>query len=397
MKLVRREHRLWPQHARQSTEDMPTGTQLSEYTDLAVSDAGIPLAAIDGAESRFPVDARRRPREALVRGWGCPHVLETSDSYGHTKWRLDTTNTVNASIACNELDQGDLDDRIDMRRLVKTPACWLSNLRVLCGDRWYIDAHQLIIARELEIIRKLPDLPLDRLADLDNEDLFVKLLAVSQTTWLFVQLSMRLLRGIPTTQLEVMTMGYALCSATTYILLIRRPKGVQTVIEVEAVRYPTSKELGLIANVGPHVWGGYRSGISIPNNSIHYTGNDRFYVLPASLAMTIFGSLHFTAWNFEFPSRTEAILWRTSTILTVAALPAVRGCFAIIRAIDAMLQTNFLGERKEDILAHSAFLSFLMLFIAARYFIVLEVFYSLAYQPPGSYQSTWAAYIPHVG
>jgi hypothetical protein len=340
-------------------------------------------------------------RLALAQGWGCVHTLNNPRSYGYLEWHADTHNTATARLACKNIDRGHLDDRIETRALFATPIEWLTNLRVLCGDRWYVDANQLLLARELGIIGKLPKLSTERVSDLSKEDIFVKLLAISQIIWLCLQLSMRLGQGVPTTQLEVMTMGYAICSAVTYFLLFDRPRDVMTVFEVEAARYPTSDEMSFIASIGPKISGVFRSTVSLPNNSTHEDTRHLEMAVSSTLAVFLFGIVHFAAWGYEFPTQTELNLWRASTVVTIAAVPAMYAAASIARQFNATFNSNPPGwlVSRERVQWHLIFVQFWILaplFVAARLFILVEVIRSLAYQPPGSYKTTWAAYVPHV-
>lgn len=259
-------------------------------------DQEIPLVSSDRTAETTSYRTREVLRRAVILGNGWFPALETSRLCGKIEWLPDDFNTMNYRIAYNEMLQGCSDDTSDDQIFTyRHPVRWLTNLRVLCGDRWYLDANQLLLARKLGIIKQLPNLSADQISDLNKEDISVKLLAISQIIRLCLQLSMRLSQGVPTTQLEVMTMGYALCSAITYIMLFDRPKDVTTVFEVGAARYTTSSEMSFIASKGPNTMGRYRSTVSIPNNSTHRDGLSLERALSSSFAVVLFGSLHFAA------------------------------------------------------------------------------------------------------
>ena len=388
------------QDSHQSTESLLTDRR-SSYEGPENAQQGHPLATMGETARTVPDFVSSMLRLALARGWGCVHTLKNPRSHGYVEWHLDTHNTATAHLACKNIDRGHLGDRIETRTLFTNPFEWLTNLRVLCGDRWYVDANQLLLARELGIIGKLPKLSTERVSDLSKEDIFVKLLAISKIIWLCLQLSMRLSQGVPTTQLEVMTMGYALCSAVTYFLLFDRPRDVMTVFEVEAARYPTSDEMSLIASIGPLVFGFFRTTLSLPNNSTHQNGQTPERPLSSSFAVFLFGVMHFAAWGYKFPTQTELNLWRASTIVTIAAVPAMVTLGVLTQLFNATCNSNPPGwlvsrGRVQLLFIFVQFWILAPLFVAARLFILVEVIRSLAYQPPGSYKTTWAAYVPHV-
>lgn len=187
-----------------------------------------------------------------------------------------------ARAAIATLDECFDDEAMANALISMPPSIWLTNLRALCGNRWSLDAKQLLLARRLEIIDKLPSLTEDEIEDLNKGDMFLKMVAVLQILWLCVQLCTRLARRIPTTQLEIVTLAFTVCSISTYLLFLSRPKDVHTVREVDATRSPTPSEILQIAVVGPGISGCWRQDVAIPNNSIHRTGEHVSYGAPAS-------------------------------------------------------------------------------------------------------------------
>jgi hypothetical protein len=388
------------QDSQQSTQSLLTNRR-SSVEESEYAQHGSPLVTLGEPPRAVPDSVRSLLRRGLEINLGCLHAFERPHSYGNVEWYPDALNASNARLAYNNLHRDHVDDRIKTHILFEAPITWLTNLRVLCGDRWYVDANRLLLARELGIVAKLPKLSAERVSDLNKEDIFVKLLAISQIVWLCLQLSMRLGQGISTTQLEIMTMGYAVCSAMTYFFLFNRPKDVTTVFDVEAARYPTSDEFSFIASIGPDIFGPFRSTVSLPNNSVHQNGYGDM-VLGSTFAVVCFGSLHLAAWNYEFPTPTERTLWRASTLMTITVIPAM--CILPLLALlfNALFNSNPPGRlvSRANVQRFCVSVTFWVmapLFIAARLFILVEVIRSLAYQPPGSYKTTWASYVPYVG
>jgi hypothetical protein len=271
------------------------------------------------------------------------------------------------------------------------PSHWLANLRALCGDRWSLDGSQLAHARKLGIIEKLPRITEDQIDDLNKGDVFLKVLAVVQIMWLCIQLITRLSRRLPTTQLEVVTLAFAVTSIITYALFYSRPKDVQTVREVYAIRDPTPAELARLATLGPDTMLNSRSDISIPNTSTHSRTENHLSACAAAM-LVVFGGIHLLAWNYEFPTPVERRLWQASAIVTLAAFPLI-GILAVIGE-----NIWFSSHYNSFVLAVGPLVIILIaLFIAARAFILVEVVRSLAFQPPETFRTTWAANVPHVG
>lgn len=160
----------------------------------------------------------------------------------------------------------------------------------------------------------------DEIEDLNKSEMFLKILAVLQIMWLCVQPCTRLVRRIPTTQLEIVTLAFTICSIFTYLLFLSRPKDVHTVREIDASGYPTPSEILQIAVVSPGISGCWRQDVAIPNNSIHSTGGLHF-LWSTCILMVIFGALHLISWNYDFPTEVEKTLWRASIVITITAMP----------------------------------------------------------------------------
>jgi hypothetical protein len=318
----------------------------------------------------------------------CPHQMYARHWFGIASWELDPTNV---GIAREAFATIDLKNEPSLDGLSVTPFLWLSNLPYLCGDRWSLDANQLALTRELGIIDKLPRITEDEINDLNKGDIVVKFLAVSQISWLCIQLVTRLSRKIPTTQLELLTLAFAICSIITYGFYYNRPKDVQTVREVLAVRDPTPAELARIANVGPACWIVSRQNASVPNNAMHGM-NRPYFLLCSMLGLIVFGSLHLLAWNSEFPSQVERRLWQASALVTIAVMPSANLFVNIIARLPMLTRISWTGVQVTIIISVHIFA-----FVAARAFILVEVVRSLAYQPPETFRTTWAANVPHVG
>jgi hypothetical protein len=99
--------------------------------------------------------------------------------------------------------------------------------------------------------------------------------------------------------------------------------------------------------------------------------------------------MHLLAWNYEFPTPVERRLWQASAIVTLATLPL----FVLVGFVFAhRMFVSFSGY-----LVGLVSLILAVVFIAARLSILVEVVRSLAFQPPETFRTTWAANVPHVG
>lgn len=276
---------------------------------------------------------------------------------------------------------------------------WFANLRVCQGDTWIVDANQLFLLRKMDIIQSLPRLSEDSLRDRNKSDELVKLFALGQVLWLVIQLITRLERHLPISQLEIVTLSFAACSVFTYMLLLQKPKDVQTSIDVDAARYPTPEEMVRIAVCGPYTFGTSRHHPWIPNNALHRDqemgGSAMVYMTLGTLfGALIFGAIHCLAWNTTFPTAVERTIWRVASVVTTATTPIEVLIVVMFRKIAA--PDGFKLPKYK----HSTKIWLFILSIPyglARTFVFVEIFRSLFYLPVDGFVTTWARNFPHIG
>ena len=139
------------------------------------------------------------------------------------------------------------------------------------------------------------------------------------------------------------------------------------------------------------------------------------YLLRFFIPLTsAYGGIHLSAWNFEFPSRIESVIWRIACFIIMGssfALVAVRGVVKIYKDVD-----SYFYQKREQLPPFSryrrvlnlpasfikigvrSFAELLLLcYAAARLYLVVESFVSLRQVPIGVYAAVpWVQNIPHV-
>ncbi|KAJ9487917.1 hypothetical protein VN97_g5395 [Penicillium thymicola] len=367
------------------------------WSDSHIHYANMGGFAIQFADSDAIAGSQEIPSiKDLPEGIRTPQILQRSmqkisNAIGKVDWALDRSNILAIEKANSIVSQGYLKKE---RILNMSYTNWVGNLTLLCGNLWVVDANQLLLARERGIIDKLPYISQDSLDDHNNGDIVVKLLALLQISWMFIQLGVRLARNLPTSQLEIFTLSFAICSSITYIMLIDKPQDVRTSYTIKAVRHPSVEDLIYMANAGP-VGNVFKSNIWIPNDAMHRDAIRKVPGYVMSLAYFFaFGATHCVAWNFDFPTAVERLLWRLSSVVTAVALP-----FAYLISDPIWLKVFKLESQPRilELVEGSLLVLIVVVFILARLFITVEVVRSLAFLPPGAFIGTWTANIPHVG
>ncbi|KAH6717682.1 hypothetical protein BKA61DRAFT_716038 [Leptodontidium sp. MPI-SDFR-AT-0119] len=297
------------------------------------------------------------------------------------------------------------------------------NLERFKHEAWALTALQLLRAKDFQLFKLLPPVSSQDLESMTNTDFLAKLIAVTQVIWLMIQLLIRHQNGILSSQMEIATLAFAACSIVTYVIHWDRPRGITTRYEIKATKAPKEDQILALATFGPgYLWTWHRvqgdkdeslNLMPIPNDASHavylanlFSGYDNtitrtlmaWFSLnhPAVVSViagsviggTLFGSLHCLAWNFHFPTHSELILWRISSILTTV-LPLLSVYFNL-----QWSHYNAWAENKETLMARRihgiVLLAFFGLpYILARMFLVFEIFWTLFFLPQEAFIDTW--------
>ena len=312
---------------------------------------------------------------------------EQRNEWGASIWTADDTNLHNVQSA-SKPQQLDIFSRSWEKERYLKRAAWdyFQQLVPLQGGLWVLDACQLLLARKMGIIARLPDVSTDQIQDRNKKDAVLKILAVCQVTWLLIQVAVRAARNLDPSQLEIVVLAFSACTVCTYVLYWSKPQDVRTTLSIAACRRPSATEISRIAIHGPAHMGS--SGSRMPNDATH-CGALRPLLLAVAVAAILFGGIHFFAWNSVFPTPGERTLWRAAIVMTVAIPVAILLCSTVTQSI------THTGLR------HYIRVSILLLlgpgYVVARVYITVESLRTLLYLSAESYQSTWTTDLPHMG
>jgi hypothetical protein len=269
------------------------------------------------------------------------------------------------------------------------------NLVRLRERKWALDGAQFILAREQGLIASIPNITEEEIDDKSNGDSLAKFLACVQVGWQIVQLLIRWGKHLPASQLEVVTVAYSLLTFFIYIMNWSKPQDVDTPCIVSALRYPTIEELIALAEVGPSYVAGAFAGFeyAIPEHAVHsnFEKGDRMDGGVSSWlggigGGLIFGALHCAAWNFNFPSTVESLLWKISSLITTG-IPLIYGTRAALMPWLESTENRQRWSLVEDTLIPSTGILVTILYIFSRCFILVETFRSLFFLVPDAFQS----------
>ncbi|KAF4565303.1 hypothetical protein EYR36_001873 [Pleurotus pulmonarius] len=175
--------------------------------------------------------------------------------------------------------------------------------------------------------------------DKSKGDGLAKAIVVIQTAYFLIQLFARVAQRLIITKLEIMTLAYALLCGMLYIFWWHKPYNVQRPISVSIEKFnphpsPSKGKSGIarimsggfILNVHRSVIGD-GEGLEVLEISGDFelsmnVNLHRLATISSFLTATAFGGVHCIAWNFEFTTPVERLIWNISAAL-VTTIPLV--------------------------------------------------------------------------
>ncbi|THU76973.1 hypothetical protein K435DRAFT_894766 [Dendrothele bispora CBS 962.96] len=286
----------------------------------------------------------------------------------------------------------------------------------------------------------------------NSTDFLTKFIAVVQTTWFILQCIARKTEGLVVTDLEIVTLAFALLNIATYVLWWNKPQRVRYPVKIDYCRSAKSKVkikkdrsikggvetmltsfrdwLSRKSNVAwksftdwiEEPWKGlirhswpvritifliWDATTSFTRNTIHlYSGKGSYQKglesTPSSAYFTflllflIFGGVHCAPWNSTFPTPLEQILWRISAV-TVTACPFVILFLLVIQLPFARGDIPTYTQMFCSVLSVPIGFFLSLAYIWARITLIVIAFMELRALPPSAYQTVdWARFIPHI-
>ncbi|KAI0062766.1 hypothetical protein BV25DRAFT_1915892 [Artomyces pyxidatus] len=277
---------------------------------------------------------------------------------------------------------------------------------VMGGFHFYDDGepkHPLSPGDVVELVRSGDLVPPteDEIRGWSQGDALSKALAVVQTLWFVVQCVSRHVEGLPITQLEVMTLAYAIITVAMYVAWWAKPQNVSGPVRITVkYRSPDPELLGQLEWYGRilNLIVGAQDNIvdlrkqpCVPTfyggSTINDDNNVYGDIIALAIAM-VFGAVHCAAWHYAFPSPTEQLIWRISSVAAVA----VPG--ELFFVLLALWSTDSYRNRLRYI-SLSVFFSF-CLYIVSRVLLLTLSFTTLRDLPYDAYKSVqWTLLIPH--
>lgn len=241
---------------------------------------------------------------------------------------------------------------------------------------------QLIGLLEQSLLPSLPNLPLRDIEDKSKSDTFLKAWTCAQIAWFLIQLVARASQHLPITSLEIFTLAVVCCSFITYVGWWNKPQDVATALQIDLPSNYDTLEVNIVLAGG-------RKGFHHPGQRTTLMDPFKSRLSPAQflciylIPCLVFGLCHLLAWNFQFCTLIEHVIWRAFSI-------------ACIIVPSAMVAITVLGERVQmDI--NKPLTTLGVAYFLVRSFLLVEILVALRCVPPATYVDiNWGHYIPHL-
>ena len=120
----------------------------------------------------------------------------------------------------------------------------------------------------------------------------------------------------------------------------------------------------------------------------------------SAIAGAAFGSIHCAAWNFEFPSHVEQIMWRTASLTLVGICLSIIVGTPIWNWDDSHLvraEGGSTTQRRWELYERTIELIPAVIYPIARLTLLVLALLSLRHLPDSALQTvTWTKFIPHI-
>ena len=275
---------------------------------------------------------------------------------------------------------------------------------LLASDLTHDDIYSFSMPTEAEI------------KDRGKSDWLAKSLVLLQTSWFVIQCIARGIKHLPVTHLEIMTLAYAAMNFVIYVFWWNKPLNVNRPVRVfresgesepsetqsqstlEARKLTWESVLYGLGTIFTFIAGGQDEGVNlsredrVPRFWANSTEDNATIADLIVLGVGIcFGAIHCIAWVFPFPTHTELLMWRISSV-TITAVPVyIPLMFAL---------GGWLGNIDLYTIGYIALFSIIpagLLYVIARVFTLVLALTSLRDLPPGAFDTVhWTTFIPHV-
>ena len=267
-----------------------------------------------------------------------------------------------------------------------------------------------------------------------------KFVLIVQVAWFCISCLSRLIQHLPLTLLEVSTAAHAFCTLATYFVWRSKPLNVPepTLLKEEEARevyallkcsdseYDRALAMAMAGKEGKGDSGASQvpeasakiilaakalrhlptparpppeprfkepDGILVPGHFSNKSPSKEFLLpMAAAISPILYGPIHFLAWNDNFPTSMERLLWRVSSIVVTCS-----GLVGVCMLFFFMMLHELYSKLGFDVFANVMSVAIIPAFhMLASGFLLVESFRQLSFLDPTAHEvPSWSNYWPH--
>ncbi|KAI4861911.1 hypothetical protein F4820DRAFT_431979 [Hypoxylon rubiginosum] len=285
-------------------------------------------------------------------------------------------------------------------------------------DPFVVNSYQLFNLVRKNLV-EFPAITEEEIWDKSKADTLTRFLTILQAGWLIIQLIGRAILRLPTSTLELSACSIVFCTLGTFLCWLHKPSDVQKGIVLVA-DFP-SNQLLLEAGGIPiqpyrhsYIDAAGKDSFSCIYDIMRFSSksstktdlplrhfpNDRINSMDRRYAVLIlcfnvaYTAFHLIGWYFTFPTTTEALLWKVSSLAAIAL-----GIFSWVLEREKPITADRVkaGTKDRAVAWKVALRITLVFFISlARFYIIIESLIGLREMPVAVYKNFEVAdALPH--
>ncbi|KAK0491672.1 hypothetical protein IW261DRAFT_102861 [Armillaria novae-zelandiae] len=305
------------------------------------------------------------------------------------------------------------------------------------------------LQHDTRLVAWLGQIKKKEIGDRSKGDGLSKAVAIGQSAWFLLQCAARLTQHLPLTMLEIVAIGYAFFTIVNYAVWWHKPLEISVPFQVPIPSEPMqTTPFPYISRSPPlnataldtfeaalrplpglfprsldieHLkdWASFRllslflggdtipdvdgpsSEEGVPRMWSGHPNNTRLFLLVAlgNCMGIFFGVIYCAAWNYEFITSMERILWRACSIIFALAPPSAIVVTFVTEKTAAKLGFDQPGRdnRLFSFIYGSIYIFLWVIYDMARVFSLTEPYLALRDLPDGASQSVeWTKFLPHI-